>query len=351
MILFYITIITHTFILFSIEVVEVVLSASSPKYVWPVCSKSYNYEVESGGQSVLPIAAEDYQFVGLHPVIPCNPISFDGTAFTHMDLLVGTDSDFHKLSISVFIQPSVAIGTVFHYQSDDNLQNIILTIENSFVKVSHTFDGFSLDLMATTSWSWDDTQWYLVAYVQYDGGYDPYVFVTDGTLEAQDQYIGSVPTPLNIPGKLRIGSKFDFSGTNFEGEMICLSMYDSELVPQEYTDSEKSCVGVSFPASSELPTRAPPCDVTLHKERNSTHFSSLHNATLKASITHTTERNGTTLAICASLCVARRECVSFTFTKVIEETNTCRLFDVYDLSYVVVDLASNLYVLHLCKYL
>lgn len=99
-------------------------------FQWPVCNRSYSYETVEGP----PLSSLDtslYKFEGNHSVIPCTPISFDSTTYTHIDLKVSSSKQFKSYTFCVSIQLTVnRSGIILHYRSEDQSQHIVVYVDS-----------------------------------------------------------------------------------------------------------------------------------------------------------------------------------------------------------------------------
>ncbi|XP_033760933.1 uncharacterized protein LOC117342786 [Pecten maximus] len=283
-----------------------------------------------------------------------------------MDLNVTSAVQFGDYTLSVFIYPTAATGVIFHYRSEDFVQHFVLWIAGGILSMEIYEGDTVVSKGAMDQPSIFVKNWYFVALiVQHMNNIELQIQRKSAPQTKSFGVKQSHTLPLNVPGQIRIGAMFergqnqgpapsDFV-SNFQGQMICVQMYNLRFPTAYYDSALDQCNNANFPSVVLLPaTPAPiitttPRTICAHFDRRDLVFTRVQeNSRLLSSINDLDTIVNTSLRRCAVYCVRNQKCVSFTVTKTAEDDKTCRLYPVYNTVYVTASSKTDLYVINVC---
>lgn len=225
------------------------VSSIVPIYTWPLYRGDVLREIQRDNNGDKRGCSVSYGVS--HAGLGYESAHMTGSSSSYIDVTIeSTDSvQFDDYGISVFARSSTSTGgTLFHYKQDDS------AVDTNADKAKDVILWYNQTHVAVEIYGPNDEDYGSVT-VQSNSGVDTWVgfafsydrhphsklkLVTDNGISTE---VANIHLALmGQPGILRIGGTFDEVHTGFNGDMICVNMYDTKTSDSYLAQNLEGCV-------------------------------------------------------------------------------------------------------------
>lgn len=217
--------------------------SADPVASWPLFFDSPNFETLSatGGGKLGCSLTEG----AVHPDLMYKSVIFNGNPRSYLEMNIASGLVPGDFAISVGVNlADMGSGTIFHYLESPNITDPAIRISeiifwhNAFFGHVEVYEpGHKLIGTLTVTFPFeigdDATEWVNVG-LSYDFSKPEIKLLSSEGDELGKADLDSDKPKLSLPGVLRIGAAINnLSYPCFEGQMICLSLFDAKAGPAE----------------------------------------------------------------------------------------------------------------------
>lgn len=314
-----------TLLLAALFTMDVGFGYDGPVYTWPLPSDNPLLEIineVNHGKKGCSLSSGI-----LHSTLQYSGIQTTGISSSYADVIAGDATEYNDYAFAIFASANdIFGGTIFHYKQDQSavdpseqkIKDVILWYNNTHL-VAETkgpndedYGSVSDEIVAS-----DLLNTWAGFGVSFDLSKPKITLMTNTGISLEVSTRNNAP--LGGPGRIRVGATFDDSHPSYNGNLICLNMYNFKISANDLTDR---CIHECAVSNWGHVTAAPSVE-TCDEFRG--YFEIKQRDTmLELSVTSLDSMTTKSRVKCADFCLRTDLCWSFTINKV---TGVCKLFD------------------------